>query len=64
MTTHSPLIRLTEARRNYHAAQGACVHWDMEGNCSDHECCRELDDAGRALNAARKACAKATGESP
>lgn len=55
MTIHSPLIRLQNARRNYEAAQGACVHWDMESNCGDHECCRELDDAGRELSAARKA---------
>ena len=61
MTTHSPLIRLQNARRNYEAAQGACVHWDMESNCGDHECCRELDDAGRELSAARKAYRQAEG---
>lgn len=59
MTTHSPLIRLQAARRNYEAAQGACVHWDMESDGCDHECCRELDDAGRELSAARKAYARA-----
>lgn len=58
MTTHSPLIRLQAARRNYEAAQGACVHWDGESS-GDYECCRELDDAGRELSAARKAYNKA-----
>lgn len=57
--THSPLIRLQNARRNYEAAQGACVHWDMEENTGDHGCCRELDEAQRELSAARKAYAKA-----
>lgn len=55
MTTHSPLIRLQNARRNYDAALGACVHWDMEGNSGDHGCCHELYDAQRALSAAKKA---------
>lgn len=59
MTAHSPLIRLQNARRNYEAAQGACVHWDCESGGGDHACCYELDDAGRELSAARKAYTKA-----
>jgi len=61
MTKHSPLIRLQTARRNYDAAQGACVHWDMDGSTGDHRCCYELDDAQRELSEAKKAYAKAEG---
>jgi len=64
MTIHSPLIRLQAARRNYEAAQGACVHWDMESDGCDHGCCREMDDAGKELSLARKAYVKAQTPQP
>lgn len=57
MTTHSPLIRLQEARRRFESAQGQCPHWDYVHDGEDHECCRELDDAQRELSAARRAVA-------
>lgn len=52
---HTPVIRLIAARRAYEAAQAACVHWDFESDGSDHECCREMEDAARGLSLARKA---------
>ena len=54
---HTPLIRYQQARRAYYAAECACVHWDGEGFDSNepHGCCYDLDDAQRALSAARKA---------
>jgi hypothetical protein len=58
-TQHTPLIQLSHARREYHAAHENCPHWNYEGtDTSLHECCYALDDARRAYLRARRAVEK------
>ena len=56
-TKHSPQIKMLAAKRELDAAFDACPHWDLEDGCEGHaECCYRLDDAKRALRAAKAAC--------
>lgn len=52
---HTPLIRLSAAKRQLGIAQEACSHWDYESDGCGYECCNELAAAERELRAARAA---------
>lgn len=53
---HSPLIRLDNAKRAYHAAQRECAHWDYESDGDgQHDCCVALAEAKDELRKARAA---------
>lgn len=54
---HSPQIALATARRELDAAREACPHWDFESDGCHAECCYRVDDAKRALFAAKQKAA-------
>lgn len=54
-TSHTPLIRLQAAKRNYEFAAEACPHWDYETEGAEHDCCIALIDAHLELKLARRA---------
>jgi len=56
MTKAQSLLKaLQDAEIFYFQAQQRCVHWNMESDGCDHDCCQDLSEARQIKQAALRA---------